>query len=178
MDKVRRILLWGLAAIALVVLGGGGYWALACPCEGTPGFALRGERHEARVTDWGFANEVDLCQIQISVGWRPHSVNLNCMATPAGELFLSCSVGAGKYWCPRVGADEPGRLRLDGVVYPVVLNRVADPAALDAAWRARITKLQDPGVQAMQPPGSTPPPLDAERPESWWSFRVESAPAD
>lgn len=178
MDKVRRILLWGLAAIALVALGGGGYWALACPCDGTPGFALRGERHEAPVTDWGFANEVDLCQIQISVGWRPHSVNLNCMATPAGELYLSCSFGVGKYWCPRVGADEPGRLRLDGVVYPVVLNRVVDPATLDAAWRARITKLQDPDVQAMQPPGSTTPPLDAERPESWWSFRVESAPAD
>jgi hypothetical protein len=94
MDKVRRILLWGLAAIALVALGGGGYWALTCPCDGTPGFALRGELHE------------------------------------------------------------------------------------DAAWRARITKLQDPGVQAMQPPGSTTPPLDAERPESWWSFRVETPPAD
>ncbi|HUP51136.1 MAG TPA: hypothetical protein VM198_01570 [Longimicrobiales bacterium] len=178
MDKVRRILLWGLAAIALVALGGGSYWALTCPCDGTPGFALRGELHEAPVTDWSFANEVDLCQIQISVGWRPHSLNLNCMATAAGELFLSCSVGARKYWCPRVGADEPGRLRLDGVVYPVVLNRVMEPATLDAAWSARITKLQDPGVQAMQPPGSTTPPLDAERPESWWSFRVESPPAD
>jgi hypothetical protein len=30
----------------------------------------------------------------------------------------------------------------------------------------------------MQPPGSTTPPLDAERPESWWSFRVETPPAD
>jgi hypothetical protein len=174
----RRIVGWGLATLALVTLAGGSYWAFSCPCDGTPGFVLRGDLHEQSVTDWSFANDVDLCQIQFSVGWRPHSVNLNCMATPTGELFLSCSVGARKYWCPRVGADEPGRLRLDGVVYPVVLNRVMDATVLDAAWRARITKLQDPDVQAMQPPGSTAPPLDAERPESWWSFQVRSASTD
>jgi hypothetical protein len=173
--KALKIL--GLAALVLVLLGGG-YWAWSCPCEGTPGFVLRGELHEQPVADWSFANDVDLCQIQIGVGWRPHSVNLNCMATPGGELFLSCSVGANKYWCPRVGPDHPGRLRLDGVVYPVVLNRVTDPATMDAAWQARILKLQQPEVQALQPPGSTTPPLDAERPGHWWTFRVESAPAD
>jgi len=163
----------------LLVLLGGGYWTWTCPCEGVPGFALRGELHEEPVTDWSFANEVDLCQIQIGVGWRPHSVNLNCMATPSGELFLSCSVAASKYWCPRVGPDHEGRLRLDGVVYPVVLNRVEDPATMDAAWQARLRKLQRPEVLARQPPGGAePPPLDAERPGHWWTFRVESAPAD
>jgi hypothetical protein len=177
-SAARRLVGWGVAAIALVMLGGGGYWALACPCLGTPGFVLRGEVHDAPVADWRFANDVDLCQVQISVGWRPHSVNLNCMATPAGELFLSCSAGANKYWCPKVEADEPARLRLDGVVYPVVLNRVTDPASLDAAWQARIAKLQDPAVQAVQPAGSGPPPVDAERPESWWSFQVRSASSD
>jgi hypothetical protein len=173
----KRAFLWGSGAVALAVLGVGGSWATTCPCDGTPGFALRGDRHEQLVDDWSFANDVDLCQVQINVGWRPHSVNLNCMATEAGELFLSCSAGEQKYWCPKVGEDEPGRLRLDGVVYPVVLNRVTDPVTLDAAWKARITKLQDPDVLAMQPPGLTRPPLDAERPGSWWTFRVESAPA-
>jgi hypothetical protein len=168
----------GGALALLLVLGGGGYWAWTCPCDGVPGFALRGELHEAPVSDWSFANQVDLCQVQIGVGWRPHSVNLNCMATPSGELFLSCSVGASKYWCPRVGPDHGGKLRLDGVVYPVVLNRVEDPATMDAAWRARVLKLQSPEVQARQPPGSSAPPLDAERPGHWWTFRVESAPAD
>jgi hypothetical protein len=174
------ILMLKIAALAgfLLVLLGAGYWAWTCPCEGVPGFALRGDVYEQPVTDWSFANDVDLCQIQIGVGWRPHAVNLNCMATPSGELFLSCSVGANKYWCPRVGPDHEGRLRLDGVVYPVVLNRVQDPATLDAAWQARIQKLQRPDVQARQPPGSSPPPLDAERPGHWWTFRVESAPAD
>ncbi|MDH3206430.1 MAG: hypothetical protein OEO79_07455 [Gemmatimonadota bacterium] len=175
---IKRTLLGVAAAALLVAVCGGGYWALTCPCDGTPGFVLRGDVQEEPVRDWSFANEVDLCQVQISVGWRPHSVNLNCMATPSGDLFLSCSVGARKYWCPKVEADEPGRLRLDGNVYPVVLNRVADPATLNAAWAARIQKLQDPAVQARQPGGGgTPPPLDSERPDSWWTFQVRSAPA-
>ena len=173
---IKRIALWALAGVALVSVSGAGYWALTCPCETTPGFVLTGEVHEAPVDDWEFANDVDLCQVQISIGWRPHSVNLNCMATPEGELFLSCSFGERKYWCPRVGPDEPGRLRLDGVVYPVVLNRVTDSSTLDAAWTARITKLQNPDVQARQPPGARPPSMDAERPESWWTFHVRSRP--
>jgi hypothetical protein len=175
---VRRVFLWGVSVAALVALAGGSYWALTCPCETTPGFVLRGQLHHGPVRDWRIANDVELCQIQITIGIRPHSLNLNCMATPSGELYLSCSFGDRKYWCPRVGPDEPGRLRLDGVVYPVVLNRVTDPATLDEAWTARITKLQDPDVQARQPPGSTPPPLDAERPESWWTFHVQSAPSE
>jgi hypothetical protein len=173
----RRVLL-GLAALIIVLAGGVGVWTMTCPCNRTPGFILLGDLQTTPVTDWSFVNDVPLCQIQIYAGVIPHAVNLNCMATPAGELFLSCSVGARKYWCPKVGEDEPGRLRLDGVVYPVVLNRVTDPATMDRAWRARITKLQDPDVQAMQPPGSRAPPLDAERPESWWTFQVRSAPTD
>jgi hypothetical protein len=174
---VKVLVIVGASALLLVLLGGG-YWAWSCPCEGTPGLVLRGELHEEPVADWSFANEVDLCAIQIGVGWRPHAVNLNCMATPSGELFLSCSVGESKYWCPRVGPDHEGRLRLDGVVYPVVLNRVTDPSTMDAAWQARVRKLQSPEVQARQPPGSSAPPLDAERPGHWWTFRVESAASD
>ncbi len=170
---IRRILLGSAAVVALVALAVGSYWALTCPCEGTPGFVLRGELHEEPVTDWRFANDVPLCQIQISIGWRPHSLNLNCMATPEGDIFLSCSSGARKYWCPRVETNHQGRLRLDGVVYPVVLNRVTDPSVLEAAWAARILKLQNPNVQAVQPGGSGPPP-DAQRPESWWTFQLRS----
>jgi hypothetical protein len=175
-SKVALKVLGVLAAtLLLVAAAGGGYWALTCPCDGTPGLVLLGDVQEEPVTDWRFANDVDLCQIQISISWRPHAVNLNCMATPAGDLFLSCSFGAGKYWCPRVGPDEPARLRLDGVVYRVVLNRVTDEPTLDAAWAARVRKLQDPAVQAVQPPGSVPSP-DARRPDSWWTFQVRSVP--
>ena len=174
MTLLKKILLGAAAAVLLVVLLGGAYWATACPCGGTPGFVLRGDVQEQPITDWSFANDVPLCQIQIRVGWRPHSVNLNCFATESGDLYLSCSVGAQKYWCPKVEADEPARLRLDGNVYPVVLNRVMDPATLEASWAARITKLQKPEVERVQPGGVSPPP-DARRPDSWWTFHVRSA---
>jgi len=171
---IKKILLGSLATVALVALAGGTYWTLTCPCEGTPGFVLLGEVQDESVTDWGFANDVALCQIQISIALRPHSVNLNCMATPEGDLFLSCSFGDRKYWCPRVETDHRGRLRLDGVVYPVVLNRVMDPSVLEASWAARLLKLQNPAVQAVQPGGGSAPPLDAARPDSWWTFQVRS----
>ena len=173
---VKKILLGVVATLVFVGVGGGVYWAMTCPCDGTPGFALRGDMREGPVTDWSFANDVPLCQIQISIGWRPHSVNLNCMATPDGDLFLSCSFGERKYWCPRVGEKDPARLRLNGIIYPVVLNRVTDPLTLDRAWAARVRKLQNPRVQERQPGGGGTTP-DAGRPDSWWSFRVRSAPA-
>lgn len=172
---VTKILLGVAATLALVAVVSGIYWAVTCPCATIPGFVLRGDMHEERVTDWSFANDVPLCQIQISLGWRPHSLNLNCMATSDGDLFLSCSFGARKYWCPRVKTDHPGHLRLDGVLYSVVLNRVTDPVTLDRAWAARVRKLQDPRAYRMRPSG-VPPPPDAKRPDSWWTFQVGSAP--
>ena len=170
----RTIILGAAAALALVVVAGGAVWTVNCPCDTTPGFVLLGDAHEEPVADWGFANDVSLCQIQIGIALRPHSVNVNCMATPEGALFISCSVGDQKYWCPRVRQDHAGRLRLDGVVYPVFLNREMDPGTLDRVWSARIRKLQKPHVHARQPGGGDPPPLDTPRPDSWWTFRVES----
>ncbi len=172
---VRKNLPVIAATLALVVVAGVGVWTVNCPCEGTPGFVLLGDTHEEPVADWSFANDVSLCQIQIGIWLRPHSVNVNCMATPEGDLFISCSFGARKYWCPRVGQDHSGRLRLDGVVYPVALNRELDPTMLDQVWAARIRKLQKPAVQARQPGGGgEPPPLDTPRPDGWWTFRVVS----
>ena len=171
---VRKILLGVAATLAFVVVAGGVVWTMTCPCDTTPGFVLLGDTPAGPVADWSFANDVPLCQIQISIWLRPHSVNVNCMATPEGNLFISCSVGARKYWCPRVGEDHAGRLRLDGIVYPVVLNREMDPTTLDRVWAARLRKLQNPRVHERQPGGGDPPPLDTPRPDSWWSFRVVS----
>ena len=145
LDFVRKNLLVVAATLALVVVAGGVVWTMNCPCEGTPGFVLLGDTQEEPVADWSFANDVSLCAIQIGIWLRPHSVNVNCMATPEGDLFISCSVGANKYWCPRVGQDHSGRLRLDGVVYPVVLNREMDPAMLDHVWAARIPEAAEAG---------------------------------
>ncbi len=155
----------GLAVIALL------YWTLAYPKDRTPGFYLFGGAGDPSVEDWTFANDVELCALQVYAGgWRPHAINLNCMATPEGDLYLSCSVCDRKYWASHVGADSRGRLRLDGVVYPVKLNRVTDPELMDQSWLARINKLRGFGTD----PNNPAPPADAVRPDHWWTFRVES----
>ena len=145
-------------------------YSAVCPCERTPGGFLFGAAADGPVDDWSFANKVPLCQLQIYAGIRPHSINLNCMATPAGELYLSCSVCEQKYWAARVDANKSAVMRLDGVTFPVVLNRVEEPTRMDAAWNARITKLQSFGGGPYNP---TPDP-NAQRPDHWWTFHVTS----
>jgi hypothetical protein len=145
-------------------------YSSVCPCDRTPGGFLFGERVEQPVQDWSFANDVPLCQMQIYAGIRPHSVNLNCMSTPDGNLYLSCSVCSLKYWAGKVEEDEPAVMRLDGVTYPVTINRVQDPVEMERAWQARVDKLQVHGGGPYNPV----PELDAERPDHWWTFRVQS----
>ncbi len=167
----KKLLIGGglLGVVAIAVIGFLVYSSV-CPCDRTPGGFLFGERVEAPVQDWQFANEVPLCQLQIYDGIRPHSVNLNCMSTPQGELFLSCSVCTRKFWASKVEADERAVMRLNGITYPVTLNRVQDPATMDRAWQARVSKLQVHGGGPYNPV----PDEDAERPDHWWTFRVES----
>ncbi|MEJ2089823.1 MAG: hypothetical protein P8Y69_15375, partial [Gammaproteobacteria bacterium] len=141
MRSTSRVLIGVATAAGLAIVAAAAFWVVRCPCASVPGLVLRGDLHADPVTDWRFANDVPLCQIQLPMGWRPHSLNVNCMATPSGDLYLSCSFGERKYWCPRVQADHPARLRLNGVLYPVILNRETDPTLLDQAWRARVLKL-------------------------------------
>jgi hypothetical protein len=145
-------------------------WSYACPCERTPGFLLMGEAQSGKIEDWGFANSVPLCQIQVLAGFRPHSINLNCMSTPEGELFLSCSECDGKYWSKHVGDSERSKLRLEGKVYSVLIKREVDSVRLDAAWLARLNKLniQRGLFSQSNPAEGNPRPLD------WWSFHVVS----
>jgi hypothetical protein len=166
-----RTVLFGVAVLMIVVAGGIGIWTTTCPCNRTPGFMLLGDVQSAPVTDWRFVNDVPLCQIQMYAGIMPHAVNLNCMATPDGHLYLSCSACETKFWGRNVEENEHGRLRLNGRVYPVVFSRVTDPAELDKAWAARVKKLQ---VYGEAPYNPTPPP-DAKRPKNWSTFRLRSA---
>ena len=168
--KIRTIIasLAGVVVVGAVI--GVIYWTTACPCDRMPGAYLFGEKVEQPINDWSFTNQVTLCQVQIWAGIRPHAINLNCMSTADGKLYLSCSVCDTKYWASKVGPDAPGRLRLDGKVYPVTLNRVLDPIELDRAWAARVAKLQSVGG-----PGNPAPPEDARRDERWWSFNLVSA---
>jgi hypothetical protein len=148
-----------LGVVLVVAVAAFAVYFFYCPCERTPGGWLLGEEVEEPVTDWSFANDVPLCQIQVSRGILPHSINLNCMASD-GKLYLSCASCDGKAWSTAVLADPDARLRLDDRVYSVRVTRVEDPAVLDEAWRARAEKAGR--------------GLDIPRQEGWWSFRVES----
>jgi hypothetical protein len=101
----------------------------------------------------------------------PHAVNLNCMATPDGQLYLSCSACETKFWGRHAEENAHGRLRVNGRVYRIVFNKVTDAAELDRAWAARVKKLQ---VYGEEPYNPTPPP-DAKRPKNWRSFHLRSA---
>ena len=157
----RPMLLIALVTLGVVLFGGTSYWAVACPCDRTPGLYLRGNVATAPVNDWSFANQVPLCQIQVDAGLLPHALNLNCMATSTGELYLSCAGCDGKRWSTAALANNQARLRLNDTVYPVTLTRVMDPAELDRAWIARAAKTGNPNNAG-------------PRQEGWWSFRVES----
>ena len=155
----------GLVAVLVVAFLG---WSSTCPCERTPGAYLFGAAADGPVIDWAFANQVTLCQIQIRVGVLPHAINLNCMSTPTGQLYLSCAQCGVKRWSNAAVENGRGRLRLNGTVYPVTVTRVMEPTELDQAWSARVRKLNQ-----LDAPASPAPPLDAPRPDDWWSFRIE-----
>ena len=168
-SNVKLILGGGAACVLVAGVIGFLIYSSICPCDRTPGGFLFGDSSDGQVNDWSFANDVELCQLQIYAGIRPHSINLNCMATPEGEMYLSCSVCDMKYWAAKVGENERGVMRLDGVVYPVYLNRITEPTEMDRAWRARVTKLQIHGG-----PGNPAPPSDAPRGDRKWTFQVTS----
>jgi len=151
-----------LLVLAGLIVAGFLTWFFYCPCERTSGGYLLGEAASEPVTDWSFANDmstVPLCQIQVDAGLLPHAINLNCMADN-GELYLSCASCEGKRWSTAVLENPQARLRAAGVVYPVTVTRVTDPATLDRAWIARAAKRGR--------------PTDTPRQEGWWSFRVVS----
>lgn len=169
--QYRKWLAVAVGGLALVGLFFAGRWFFTCPCDFTPGSVLWGETVDERITDWSFANDVPLCQIQVQAGITPpHAVNLNCMATEQGELYLSCSNCGPKRWSTLAERDSEARIRLDGRVYPVTVTRVTDPAEKDRSWEARLEKLQHFDVPGSGTPVGTPRPSD----EAWWTFRVVS----
>ena len=149
------IVKWLSLVLLLGVIAGAGYFVTQCPCERTPGLWLLGDEGP-EPADWQFANTERLCQIEVT-SWYTHSVNLNCMASEDGQLYLSCSRCDGKVWSTAALNNANGRIRIGELIYPVTLRRVTDAVELDKAWEARYTKLKrDP----------------SERPDHWWSFNL------
>ena len=154
---MKRLIIAALVVIPVIAIS---YWAIECPCDQTPGLDLRGVEAEAKVTNWAFANQVPLCQVQVDTGLLPHALNLNCWADSNGDLYLSCGSCDGKRWSKAAVANSEARVRVGQTVYPVNLTRVVDERQLDSAWASRAVKLA--GAQ------------NEPRPGGWWSFRVGS----
>jgi len=159
---MKKIILITVAAVAALGLLATAYLTTACPCDRIPGIALWGEEQTEPVSDWEFANVVGLCQLQVSDGLLPQSLNLNCMSAD-GELFVSCSRCESKRWSNTALANPNGRIRIDGKVYQVVMTRLTDPEMLDNAWSARSAKLRNLGRD-----------VSGDRPDHWWSFQLNS----
>lgn len=151
-----------LLLAAAAALAGFLYWFFACPCDRVPGGYLLGERAEEPVADWSFVNEVPLCQIQTRIAVLPHSINLNCSALEQ-ELFIGCMDCEGKKWGAALTEQGVARIRIDGVVYPVLARRLTDPAEKDHAWLSSSLKAGR--------------PLDTPRPPDnvWWTFQLTTA---
>ena len=148
-----------LIGLGIVIVVGAVAFTTVCPCGPTPGAYLMGQEVSEPVSDWSFANEEPLCQIEVTT-WRPHSINLNCMATPTGDLYISCSNCAAKSWSQTAVQNGQGRIRIGDQVYPVAMRRVQDSDELDLAWATRAAKLKRDAV---------------ERPDHWWSFHLTSS---
>lgn len=167
----RKILVMASGALLVAGLFVFAGWYLTCPCETVPGAVLWGEVVEEPVTDWSFANDSELCQIQVGGPIITQALNLNCMATDQGELYLSCTQCAPKRWSKVVAENPDGRIRVNGRVYPVRITQVTEPQEKDRAWNARLQKLINSTVLGGGTPIGTPRPSD----DQWWTFRVVSA---
>ena len=166
-SKSRGRAVWyALAGVAALAIGATLVWVFSCPCERTPGVYLSGERVAEPVTDWTFANQVQLCQIQTRSGLLPHAINLNCMADSRGDLFLSCSECEGKRWSTAALENPAGYIRLEGLVYPINLRRLRESSELDNAWQTRARKLANLRGRTLDE--------ISDRPDHWWSFQVTS----
>ncbi|MEQ1911288.1 MAG: hypothetical protein ABMA15_20885, partial [Vicinamibacterales bacterium] len=135
---MKRLILAVLVVIPVIAIS---YWAVSCPCGGVPGLYLRGVEAGEKVTDWSFANQVPLCQVQVDTGLLPHALNLNCWADSNGDLYLSCASCEGKRWSSAAVANSEARLRLAQTVYPVAVTRIVDEGQLAQAWASRAVKL-------------------------------------
>ena len=155
---VRRLSIAALVlALALLAAVGLTFWYV-CPCERTPGGPLQFAEVKEPIEDWGFANEVGLCQLEVQA-FVPWSVNLNCMSDQQ-KLYISCARCDGKFWSTIALRNDTGRIAVGERVYPVRMRRVLDPLELDLAWRARGQK--------------TGRGLNLPRVVHWWSFELTS----
>jgi hypothetical protein len=146
----------------LATISGFLYWSLNCPCEGTPGGYLLGEQSQELITDWSFASEVPLCQLQTSAFFMPYSINMNCSSLEK-ELFIGCMNCEEKRWGAALAEQGAARFRVNGIVYPVAARRLLESAEMDHAWLSSSIKAGRP-IDTPRPPDNI-----------WWTFQLTTS---
>ncbi|MEE3329714.1 MAG: hypothetical protein VX246_02495 [Myxococcota bacterium] len=122
-------------------------WTLLAACNGptfvTPGGALAGEV-KPTPSDWYFASEFGTVQLETNPA-EPYSVNIACVVME-GRLYAYAGESYTQ-WAENIETNANVRYRMDGDVYELRAERVADKeeiAAFGAAWTAKGRFLQDP----------------------------------
>ncbi len=101
------------------------------PVDRRPGLGLTGPVADARATDWTFLQ--GLTEIEVETRGTlgiPHSVT-TVLWRAGDHLYIPCKACDTKRWPGNVAADPQVRIRVRGIVYPMRMQRVADPAERD-----------------------------------------------
>ena len=96
-----------------------------------PGGELSGTIASEAVSDWSFAHDVMIVQLETRPE-RPYSVNLGCI--DYGEaIYVGTSNPETSRWVSHLEADPRVRLRVGDTVYPLRAERVTDTTEYNAA---------------------------------------------
>ena len=157
-----RIVTAFVAMIALVYFGARFHDGPLGPIPGGP--LAAGESVTTPVTDWSFAK--DTGEIELQLDARPQSRTVWFFVLD-GNGFVPCSLGypPGKIWHRQALVNGAARLRIDGKLYPVVLNKLDDTIVSQMSDRVR--------AELTRKYGALPP----RRERGIWLFQVTSHPA-
>ena len=144
-----------LALVVAVVV------AAACqPEDETPGLWLRGETIEAKVSDWGFSDELEEIFIETRPWYGvPHSTTIWCMALD-GRLYIGSYGDQKKVWEQNIERNRQAELSIAGRIYDVTVVPVAEGGLIEALDAAYAHKYDMEEVFGEDVP-------------DWWYYRVE-----
>ena len=118
--------------------------ATGCPIGPFAGGRLGGDIHSGAVTDWGFVDRAETCQLETNPS-APHSVN-TWIGIVDGRAYIPTSLILGpdnpteRTWVANVVANPAIRVRIEGVVFDLLAVKVEDPSERETVRTALMTK--------------------------------------
>ena len=128
-------------SVVVTIVLAAGLPACLSPSDARPGLRLSGETAEVP-DDWSFSDSHREIALEVRAPYGlPHSVTIWC-AAPAGALHVAARNPDEKHWPAWVDAHPDVRLRIDGKVYVVRLERLEDPSEIARVRAAYAAKYQ------------------------------------